>query len=104
LAVVGTQSCFVPGEPRTLGAIWTGDQAPMLVIEVGEEEAVPWMSPGDADEAIVLALGTKSKLHHSDGTNVAFGNGSVQFMTNSTPDAERKEMIAGSKPAGNREE
>jgi prepilin-type processing-associated H-X9-DG protein len=104
LAVVGTQGCFVPGKPRALGAIWTEDQSPMLLIEAGEEEAVPWMSPSDADEKLVVAFGSESRLHHSGGTNVAFGDGSVQFMANSTPVAEREKMIAGPRPAGNRKE
>ncbi len=56
-----------------------------MVIESGEEHAVPWMAPRDADESLVMSLGTTTKLHHVGGTNACFVDGSVRFLKAKTP-------------------
>ena len=60
-----------------------------MVIEVDAEHAVPWMSPIDADEQLVLGIGPNSKLDHRYGFNAACVDGSVHFLDADTPAALR---------------
>ena len=80
LAVVGEDACFWGREPRKLGEITDGLSDTMMVIEAGEESAVPWMKPVDADEALVVGLGAESRLSHAGGVNACFVDGSVRFL------------------------
>jgi hypothetical protein len=64
-----------------------------MVIEAGEENAVPWMAPVDADESVVLGFGPKSMLHHEGGTNSSFANGSVQFLKESIAAPVRRALM-----------
>ncbi len=43
LAVVGEHECFREREPRRLEEITDGHNSTMMVIEAGDETAVPWM-------------------------------------------------------------
>ena len=51
-----------------------------MVIEAGDENAVPWMEPTDADESLLLNLGRSLKLHHESGTNAGFVDGAVRYL------------------------
>ena len=80
MAVVTSNSCIRPTEPRSLLDI-TDDQAQtLLVIEVDSDHAVPWMAPRDADESLILALGSKLKMAHGGGINAAFVDGRTEFL------------------------
>ena len=60
------------------------------VIEVDSDRAVHWMSPSDATEGQVLALGTDAKLPHPGGAQMACVGGGILFVSaNSTPDKLR---------------
>ena len=85
LAIVSPNGCFFPGQSRRLSEITDAHEATLLVIEAGEENAVPWMAPVDADESLATSLGPTTKLHHIGGTNACFVDGSVRFMKASTP-------------------
>ncbi len=85
LAIVSPNGCFFPGQSRRLAEITDGTAATLMVIEAGEENAVPWMAPVDADETLVVSLGTSTKLHHAGGTNACFVDGSVRFLKARTP-------------------
>jgi prepilin-type processing-associated H-X9-DG protein len=54
-----------------------------MVMEAGEEHAVPWMTPVDAYEALVMSFGPTTKVHHSGGANAGFVDGSVRFLKTS---------------------
>jgi prepilin-type processing-associated H-X9-DG protein len=95
LAVVTPTSCFRAAEPRSLSEIDDRASETMMVIEVDAEHAVPWMSPADADEDLVLGLGgPKSKTPHPDGMHAAFVDGHVQFLNFEVPADVRRAMIS----------
>jgi prepilin-type processing-associated H-X9-DG protein len=55
-----------------------------MVLEAGEEDAVPWMAPVDADESLVMRFGSTTKLHHPGGANACLVDGSVRFLKTTT--------------------
>ena len=65
-----------------------------MVIEAGEENAVPWMAPVDADESLVMSLGPTTKLHHAGGMNACFVDGSVVFLKANTPAEVRRALMS----------
>ncbi|WP_165069804.1 DUF1559 family PulG-like putative transporter [Paludisphaera rhizosphaerae] len=79
-ASVGPHAFLRPTEPRTIATITDGQASTLAVVEVSPEEAMPWMSPEDADEAMIEGLGSGSKLQHPGGLNVGFANSSVRFL------------------------
>ena len=94
LAIAGPNVCLIPGKPRRLADIKDGHGATIMIIEAGEENAVPWMAPIDADESLVMGIGATTKLHHVGGVNAAFVDGSVRFLKSSTPAAVRRALLS----------
>ena len=94
LAVVGPGVCLRATEPRRLEEI-TDDQAlTLMVIEAGEEEAVPWMAPVDADESKVMGVAPKSDPHHERGANACFVDGRVTSLKANMPVEVRRAMMS----------
>ena len=94
LAVVAPGSCFLPTQSRRLTEITDDRGATLMVIEAASDQAVHWMAPLDADEALVTGFGPGSKLNHAGGVNAAFANGSTRFLHAKTPAAQRRAMIS----------
>jgi prepilin-type processing-associated H-X9-DG protein len=95
LAVLTPNSCFRATEPRSLSDITDDASQTLMVIEVDEEHAVPWMSPVDADENVVLGLELpKSRTAHPGGVQAAFVDGSVQFLPFDMPATVRRALIS----------
>lgn len=94
LAVAAHNGCFLPTESRRLAEITDAHGSTLMVIEAGEENAVPWMAPVDADESLVMRLGPTSKLHHPGGTNACNVDGSVRFLKASTPATVRRALVS----------
>jgi prepilin-type processing-associated H-X9-DG protein len=65
-----------------------------MLIEAGEENAVPWMAPADADESLVMSLGPATKLHHAGGMNACFVDGAVRFLKAGTPAMVRRALMS----------
>lgn len=85
LAIVGPDACLLPDQGRPRSEIRDATDATLMVIEAAEENAVPWMAPVDANESLVMGLGSTGKLHHTGGTNAGLVSGSVAFLKARTP-------------------
>lgn len=94
MAIVAPNSCFRPSEPRLFSDMTDGTSQTLMVIEVASEHAFHWMSPQDADEQMVLDFGTDSKQPHTGGTQAAFVDGSVHFLSGNMTAAERRALIS----------
>ena len=94
LAITGPNGCLLPNEPRPLAQITDPHGWTLMVIEAGEENAVPWMAPVDADESLVLKLGPATKLHHAGGTNASSIDARVRFLKADTPARDRRAMLS----------
>ena len=94
LASIASNGCFRLTEPRLLSEITDGLSETLMVIEVPSEQSVPWMSPKDADEPLVLSIGPESKLAHTGGSHAALCDGSVRFLSTAMPAATRRALIS----------
>lgn len=93
LAVVTPQSVLRLERSLSPDEITDGTNKTMLVMEVPVAEAVPWMSPTDADEATVLSVNSKSKTVHDKGVTVLLADGSVRFLPNNVSTDLRRALI-----------
>lgn len=84
VVVVGEETCFPGGRARPLVEIKDGSVFTIMVVEVSEEAAVPWMAPQD----ITLA-GWREDLelpsNHRGGNHIAFKDGSINHIDGETP-------------------
>jgi prepilin-type processing-associated H-X9-DG protein len=94
LATLAPNGCLIPNKSRRLTEITDPQSATLMVIEAGEENAVPWMAPFDADESLVLSLGPATKLDHAGGGNACLVDGSVRFLKVSTSASVRKALFS----------
>ncbi len=82
LAVVTTQSALRVESSCAIRDIKDGTSNTLLVIEVDQDHAVPWMAPQDADVTIVTAfLEGKSKHTHTGGGHALLADGTVRFLS-----------------------
>jgi hypothetical protein len=79
---------------RRLSDITDGLAETLMVIEVPREQSVPWMSPRDADEQLLMSIGAKSKLAHAQGMEAALCDGSVRFLSAEMPAPARQALIS----------
>jgi prepilin-type N-terminal cleavage/methylation domain-containing protein/prepilin-type processing-associated H-X9-DG protein len=103
LGIVSPNGCLSPEAPRRLAEITDAHESTLMVIEAGEENAVPWMAPLDANELLVTGLGPTTKLHHAGGMNACFVDGRVAFLKASIPATVRRALmsISGSEHINN---
>lgn len=94
LAVVGENACFHPTKPRAISEITDGTTNTIMVIEVPVKQAVPWMSPQDADEQTVLNINPADKLAHTGGVQAALADGSVRFLSATMAPETRRAVIS----------
>jgi prepilin-type processing-associated H-X9-DG protein len=94
LAVVAPGGCFLPGEPRRRAEITDDASETLMVIEVDDANAVPWMAPVDADESLVMSFGPVTRLHHNGGVNACLVDGSVRFLSAKTPAEARRAYVS----------
>ena len=94
LGVAGRNGSFFQNTPRKIEDFPDGFATTWMVIEVPREHAVPWGSPNDADEALILSVKPQSKLPHKDGFHVLFGDGRVERLRADLPASERRAAIS----------
>lgn len=94
LAVATNSSALRPGESLSLSDIADGTSETLLVIEVDAEYSVPWMSPRDAGESLILSFGPKKGLPHEGGLHGLFVDGGVRFLTAEMPTDQRHALIS----------
>ena len=93
-AIVGPNNGLLPNQPGPLSDITDSRNKTLMLIEAGEESAIPWMAPTDADEHLVLSLGPKTKFHHEGGMQAAYVDGSVRFLKADTPARVRQALMS----------
>ena len=93
-AVLTPHSCFRPTEPRPLSEVADLASPTMMVIEVDSNHAVPWMSPEDADENLVMGIERGSKLDHVGTVHAAFVDGTVGLIDVDSTAAQRRALIS----------
>ena len=94
LAVVAPGGSFEGAEPRALEEITDDHSLTLMVVEVGSDHAVHWMSPRDAGEELVLNRGKASKLPHQQGAQAACVDGSTRFLPGDTKPAALRALIS----------
>ncbi len=94
LAVVGENACFHPTKPRAISEITDGTSNTIMVIEVPVKQAVPWMSPQDADEQTVLRISEHDELAHTGGVQAALADGSVRYLSATLAPETRRAVIS----------
>jgi hypothetical protein len=92
-ASVGPRAFLLPTEPRPLATITDDPRTTLALIEVDEPNAVPWMAPEDADEAMILSFGPGSKLVHPGGRFMTTVDLSVIFTSLEVPPEARRALI-----------
>jgi type II secretory pathway pseudopilin PulG len=105
LAVVCAGGCFLPTESRKLAEIIDDPSRTLMIIEVPADRAVPWMSPRDATEPIVVNALTSKRPAHSGGTQAAMADARVFYLeTDTKPETLRALItIAGNDDAAAKE-
>jgi type II secretory pathway pseudopilin PulG len=93
LAIVASGGCFLPAKPRARAEITDALYLTLAVIEVPPEYAVPWMSPTDASEEMVLSLTTATRLPHPTGVQAACVAGNVMFLNKNTDPKALRALI-----------
>ena len=98
LGVVGEDFCFHPTTPRSLKEFSDGLSKTLMVLEVSPQNAVPWMSPQDADLESIMRLTSDEPLPHREGFLGIMGDGTIRYFPADLPSETRKALltIAGS--------
>ena len=93
LGVAGEGFFFHASTGRRISDIKDGTSETLMVIETSEDRAVPWMTPQDAHQQMVLGLAEDSELSHIGGFNGLIGDGRVLFIgAGLSPDLRRRLM------------
>jgi prepilin-type processing-associated H-X9-DG protein len=93
VAIVSTTAAFHPTESRRLDDFSDPTENTLMVIEVSEDDAVPWMAPQDSDGGWVLSFSPDTKLPHEGGVSALFADGSVLFLSAELRDATRRAIL-----------
>lgn len=93
LGVCGLESCFCANSRKSFSDITDGTSNTLLVIEAPQDQTVPWMSPQDADHALILEVSTESELAHGDSIHAVLADGRVRFINVNTDRSTLKALL-----------
>ena len=94
LAVVAPGGCFRTAGCISLDKITDDRGCTLLVLEVSPKHAVHWMSPHDATEETLLNREADDDFAHPGGSQAAFADGGIRFLTNSSRPEALRAMIS----------
>lgn len=94
LAVVSATGPFPKAKSRRLSELRGELENLVMVFEADHDHAVPWMSPVDATEELLLGINDDSKLPHPGVMYVAFVDGRVLPVSATLPEADRRAWLA----------
>lgn len=84
LAVVTSQSALRPVESKSIVEMPDGTVFTLLVMEFSLDKAVPWGSPEDATEAMVLNFGNTPLIPHNSVAHALLADGSIRAIPKTT--------------------
>lgn len=93
LGVVGEDFCFHPTTPRSLKDFSDGLSKTLMLLEVAPKDAVPWMSPQDADLESIMRLTSNEPLPHREGFQGVMGDGLIRYFPADLPSETRKALL-----------
>jgi len=93
LVAVGEDFCFHPTTPRSLKDFSDGLSKTLMVLEVSPQNAVPWMSPQDADLESIMRLTSDEPLPHENGFLGIMGDGTIRYFPADLPSETRKALL-----------
>ena len=93
LGAVGEEFCFHPSTPRSFMEFSDGLSQTLMVFEVAQNNAVPWMSPQDADLESIMRLTSDGPLPHREGFQGVMGDGSIRYFSADLPFETRKALL-----------
>ena len=87
LGVCGDAFIFYQDQARSFSDITDGTSNTILVLEAPAPLSVPWMSPQDADEALLNTIRSSEQQNHMGGFQVALADGSARFISSTIDEA-----------------
>ena len=91
--IVDPAGIFSGSTPCKMPSITDGTSNTLLVIETESENAVPWMAPNDTNMPKYLSLGKNTRHNHTGGSNAAFADGAVKFLSSSIDPATAQTLV-----------
>lgn len=93
LGAVGEDFCLHPTKSRTFKEFSDGLSQTLMVFEVAPNNAVPWMSPQDADLESIMRLNSDEPLPHENGFEGIMGDGAIRYFPADLPPETRKALL-----------
>lgn len=94
LGVVGPGAFFTGATPRKPNEVTDKEDETLVLVEVPEQQGVPWMAPLDVDEKLILSFDAKTKWPHPKRRFAAFVDISVKSLPTTTTPKELRRMLS----------
>ena len=93
LGAVGEDFCFHPTKSRSFDEFSDGLSNTLMVFEVAANNAVPWMSPQDADLESIMRLNSDEPLPHQNGFLGIMGDSMIRYFPADLSSETRKALL-----------